>query len=89
MTTDTPPDTLVPAGLIPEIRQAAEEEKRDPRELVGEAVARYLSERRLFRKDDVHRKIAQGLASLDQGKALDGEAVIADLLSELDRPIGR
>jgi predicted transcriptional regulator len=78
--------TLVPSGLLPEIQAAAEEEHRAPGELVGEAVERYLLERRWFRKDEVHTKIAQGLESLRQGKALDGETVMAELLAELDVP---
>jgi predicted transcriptional regulator len=86
MKSATPSDTLVPSGLLPEIQAAAEEEHRAPGELVGEAVERYLSERRWFRKDEVHTKIAQGLESLRQGKALDGETVIAELLAELDAP---
>lgn len=45
-----------------------------------------LSERRWFRKDEVHTKIAEGLESLRQGKGLDGEAVMAELLAELDGP---
>jgi hypothetical protein len=40
-------DSLVPPGLIPEIEAAAQEEHRDPRELVSDAVTRYLSQRRL------------------------------------------
>jgi predicted transcriptional regulator len=80
------PDDLVPADLMAAIERAAEEEHRSPRELVGEAVARYLSERRYWRKDDVHGKIAQGLESLRRGKGLDGEAVMDELLAELDTP---
>lgn len=80
------PTDLVPANLVPAIETAAEEEHRSPRELVGEAVERYLSERRYFRPDDAHAKIAQGLESLRQGKGLDGEAVMAELLAELDEP---
>ena len=79
-------DSLVPSGLLPEIQAAAEEEHRSPGELVGEAVERYLLERRWFRKDEVHTKIAQGLELLRQGKALDGETVMAELLAELDVP---
>jgi predicted transcriptional regulator len=86
MKSDTARDTLVPSGLLPEIKAAAEEEHRAPGELVGEAVERYLSERRWFRKDEVHTKIAEGLESLRQGKGLDGEAVMAELLAELDGP---
>ncbi|HEX3861677.1 MAG TPA: hypothetical protein VHY35_08285 [Stellaceae bacterium] len=79
-------DTLIPSGLLLEIQAAAEEEHREPRELVREAVERYLSERHWFRKDVVHAKIAEGLGSLRQGKALDGEAVMEELLAELDSP---
>lgn len=86
MKTEVPPDTLIPPGLLPEIKAAAEEEHREPRELVREAIERYLSERRWFRKDEVHAKIAQGLELLRQGKGLDGEAVLAELLAELDGP---
>jgi predicted transcriptional regulator len=75
---------LVPDDLVPALEQAAQEEHRSPRELVGEALERYLAERRYFRGDEVHRKIAQGLESLRQGRGLDGEAVIAELLAELD-----
>jgi predicted transcriptional regulator len=81
-----PSDTLVPPALIPEIQAAAEEEHRAPRDLVGEAIERYLSERRWFRRDEIHAKIAEGLESLRQGKGLDGEAVMAELLAELDTP---
>lgn len=77
---------LVPADLLPAIESAAAEEHRSPRELVGEAVERYLSGRRYFRRDEVHDKIARGLESLRQGKGLDGEAVIDELLAELDAP---
>ena len=80
MKSETTRDTLVPSGLLPEIKAAAEEEHRAPGELVGEAVERYLSERRWFRKDEVHTKIAQGLESLRQSKGLDGEAVMARYL---------
>ena len=86
MKSQTTRDALVPSGLLPEIEAAAEAEHRAPGELVGEAVERYLSERRWFRKDEVHTKIAQGLESLRQRKGLDGEAVMAELLAELDRP---
>jgi hypothetical protein len=34
----------------------------------------------------VHTKIAQGLESLRQGKGLDGESVMAELIAELDGP---
>jgi hypothetical protein len=41
---------------------------------------------RNYAEGDAHGKILQGLESLRQGKGLDGEAVIAELLAELDRP---
>jgi predicted transcriptional regulator len=80
------PESLVPLDLLPEIEAAAAEEHRAPADLVGEALKRYLSERRWFRRDDVHAKIAQGLESLRQGRGLDGETVMAELLAELDAP---
>jgi antitoxin ParD1/3/4 len=84
MKSETSNDTLVPSDLLPEIRAAAAEEHRTPSDLVGEAITRYLSERRWLREDDIHAKIAQGLESLRQGKGLDGEAVMAELIAELD-----
>jgi hypothetical protein len=86
MKSETPSDALIPPGLLPEIQAAAAEERREPRELVREAVERYLSERRWFSHDEVHAKIAQGLESLRQGKGLNGETVMAELLAELDEP---
>jgi len=84
MKPETPADTLIPFGLLDEIQVAAAEEHRAPSDLVGEAIERYLSERRWFRRDKVHAKIAQGLESLQQGKGLDGETVMAELIAELD-----
>jgi hypothetical protein len=86
MKTGHPADALIPSGLLAEIEAAAAEELRPARELIGEAVERYLSERRWFRRDEVHAKIAQGLESLRQGKGLDGESVMAELIAELDAP---
>lgn len=79
-------DSLIPPGLLAEIEAAAAEEHRPVRELVGEAVERYLSQRCWFRGDDVHAKIAKGLESLQQGKGLDGESVMIELIAELDAP---
>jgi len=77
-------DNLIPAELLPAIEAAADEENRAPRDLVVEAVERYLSERRWFRKDEVHQKVARGLDSLRQGKGLDGEVVMAELMAGFD-----
>ena len=41
---------------------------RPPSDLVGEAIKQYLSERRRFRKDHVHSRIAKGLESLVRAK---------------------
>ena len=79
-------EDLVPAELLTAIEAAAAEERRSPSELVGEAVSRYLQERRYFHADEVHAKIARGLESLRQGKGLDGDDVMAELLAELDAP---
>jgi hypothetical protein len=84
MKSKTNRDTLVPSSLLPEIQAAADEEHRAPGDIVGEAIERYLSERRWFRKNEVRTKIAQGLESLRQGKGLDGETVMAELIAELD-----
>ena len=86
MKAELPDDTLIPSNLLAEIEAAAAEEHRPARELVGEAVERYLSQRRWFRKDEVHAKIARGLESLRQGKGLDGESAMAELIAELDPP---
>lgn len=80
------PDSLVPTGLLPEIQAVADEEQRAPGEIVGEAVERYLLQRKWFRKDDVHAKVVRGLDSLRHGHGLDGETVMAELLAELDEP---
>jgi predicted transcriptional regulator len=77
-------DALIPPALLAELRVIANEEHRAPGEIVGEALERYLRERRLFRGDEVHVKIAAGLESLRSGKGLNGEAVIAELIGGLD-----
>lgn len=84
MDPETARDALIPPDLLPEIRAAAAEERRPPGDLVGEVIKQYLSERRGFRKDDVHSKIAKGVESLRQGKGLDGEAVMVEMLAALD-----
>jgi hypothetical protein len=89
MQSELPANALVPLALVPEIEAAAAEEHRAPSELVGEAVERYLAERRWLRRDEAHAKIARGFASLGEGKGLNGEAAIAELLAELDGPISR
>jgi predicted transcriptional regulator len=84
MKTERPADALIRPALLAEIEAAAAEEHRPASALVCEALERYLSERRWFRKDEVHAKIAQGLESLRQGKGLDGETVMAELIAELE-----
>lgn len=84
MKTADPADALISPGLMAEVEAAAAEEHRSVRELVGEAVERYLSQRRWFHGDEMHDKIAQGRASLGRGEGLDGEPVMAELIAELD-----
>lgn len=45
MKTESALDTLVPPGLLAEVQAAAEEEHREPRELVREALERYMDDR--------------------------------------------
>jgi predicted transcriptional regulator len=84
MKTSPASDTLVPERLVAEIEAAAAEERRAPGDIVAEALERYLSERKWLRKDETHAKIARGLESLRGGRGLDGEAVMAELLADLD-----
>jgi hypothetical protein len=51
---------LIPPDLLAEIEAAAAEEHQPAHKLVGEAVERYLSQRRWFRSDEVLAKIAKG-----------------------------
>ncbi len=53
---------------------------------MGEALERYLWERRCFRGDEFHAKIARGLESLKGGQGVDGEIVMARLIAELEAP---
>jgi len=58
-------------------------------EVVREAI-RLMDERDQFtnlRKDDIRRKIDVGLASLNSGKGIDGEAFMAQMTDELDEEI--
>lgn len=50
-------------------------------EVVREALR--LMEERDLRKEEIQKKIAQGLASLQQGKGVDGETVFARIEAEL------
>jgi predicted transcriptional regulator len=81
---ESDPADLVPADLVPAIQTAAAEEHRSPQEIVVEAVVQYLRERRYFSRNEVHSKIAEGLESLRQGRGIDGEAVMTELLAELE-----
>lgn len=46
MRSKDPTETLVPPDLLVEVEAAAKEERREPRELLREAVTRYLEQRR-------------------------------------------
>lgn len=49
MKSESPTDSLVPPDLLAEAQAVADEEHREPRELVRKAVTRYLERRRIGR----------------------------------------
>lgn len=85
MKSEAASDTLVPPGLLPEILAAAEEERRAPRELVGEAVELYLQERRARRGAPAPKhtpaKAAARIRELRKGNVLPPGVTIKDLIS--------
>jgi hypothetical protein len=85
MKTATPTDTLVPPALIPEIQAAAEEDHRAPRELVGEAISRYLEGRRALRQAPAAKhtpaEAAASIRELRKGVRLPEGVTIKDLIN--------
>ena len=77
--------------LTPELEQLVQGKVQSGRynsasEVVREAL-RLMEERDQFivpRREEIRKKIAQGLASLQQGKSVDGESVFARIEAELD-----
>lgn len=65
----TAPETLVPPELIPQIEAIAEADRREPREVVGEVLERYLEERRAFPRDDLHERLPKGFVPFSREEA--------------------
>jgi hypothetical protein len=85
MKSNTASDALLPPGLLSEILAAAEEEHREPRELVGEAVSRYLEGRRAqraaFTATHTPAQAAARIRELRKGNILPPDVTIKDLIS--------
>ena len=81
-------------NLTPELEQLVHRKVQTGRynsasEVVREAL-RLMEERdqmKAMQKEELRKKIAAGLKSLDEGKGVDGEAVFARLEAELDAEI--
>jgi hypothetical protein len=86
MKSQDPTETLVPPDLLVEVEAAAKEERRQPRELVSEAVTRYLEERRA-RRDQAPEAVhtpAEAVArilELRKGNLLPPGVTIKDLIN--------
>lgn len=74
-------DTLIPPELASEIRAAAEEEQRAPSELVGDAVAAYLRDRRWRRLLEFGQARARELGLTEE----DMPRLIAEVREEAHR----
>ena len=80
--------------LTPELEQMIQSKVQTGRynsasEVMREAL-RLMDERdqwKAIQKEELRKKIAAGLKSLDEGKGIDGEAVFARLEAELDAEI--
>jgi hypothetical protein len=86
MRSDDPSDTLVPPDLLVEVEAAADEENREPRELVREAVTRYLERRRAGRGTICEPKhtpaeAAARILELRKGNLLPPGVTIEDLIN--------
>jgi hypothetical protein len=86
MSSESPTDTLVPPDLLAEVRSAADEEHREPRELMCEAVTRYLEHRRVRRSVAAEPKhtsaeAAARILELRKGNLLLPGVTIKDLIS--------
>jgi antitoxin ParD1/3/4 len=81
-------------SLTPELEQLVQSKVQTGRynsasEVVREAL-RLMDERdqiKAMQKDEIRKKIAAGLQSLEEGRGVDGEAVFARLEAELDEEI--
>ena len=81
-------------SLTPELEQLVQSKVQTGRynsasEVVREAL-RLMEERdqlKAMQKDEIRKKIAAGLQSLEEGRGVDGEAVFARMEAELDAEI--
>ena len=81
-------------SLTPELEQLVQSKVQTGRynsasEVVREAL-RLMDERdqlKAMQKDEIRKKIAAGLKSLEEGRGVDGEAVFARMEAELDEEI--
>jgi hypothetical protein len=79
-------ETLVPPDLLVEVEAAAEEERREPREPVREAVTRYLEQRRVRRgqaPEPIHTpaEAVARILELRKGNLLPPGVTIRDLIN--------
>ena len=88
MRSERPTDTLMPPGLLAELKAVAAEEHRTPGELVREAVESYLVERRALRQagheaTTAHTptEAAARILELRKGNLLPPGVTIKDLIS--------
>ena len=79
--------------LTPELERLVQSKAQTGRynsasEVVREALRlmEELDQLRALRKEEILKKIAQSLASLEEGKGVDGESVFDRLEAELDAP---
>ena len=86
MKSESPTDSLVPPDLLAEVQTVAEEEHREPRELVREAVTRYLEQRRVKRgatpePEHTPAEAAARILELRKGNLLPPGVTIKDLIN--------
>jgi hypothetical protein len=79
-------DNLVPPDLLAEVQAVADEEHREPRELVREAVTLYLKQRRVTRgatpeSEHTPAQAAARILELRKGNLLPPGVTIKDLIN--------
>ncbi len=86
MRSESPTDSLVPPDLLDEVQAAADEEHREPGELVREAVTRYLEQRRarqgaIPEPNHTPAEAAARILELRKGNLLPPGVTIKDLIN--------
>jgi hypothetical protein len=84
MRSKDPTETLVPPDLLVEVEAAARQERREPRELVRDAVTRYLEQRRARQGPKPVHTPAEAVArilELRKGNLLPPGVTIKDLIN--------